>query len=405
MSVKNFEFITSRKPCYELEGFKTIDCNREFLYSQGIQYEISDRVADELKDGYKSFNNLFENKALMPPANYSEEVCDVNEELEIHNYTGMCPKNVLEVTPSKGSCSYACQYCLVTDGNHIVNISVFSNYIEKLKNSLVRNKDKNTFYYFSPKTDCFSEPHLFNGLAHEIILAFVDHFDKYPDSKVRIFIASKAGMQHLNIKHKGLSLYDCIAKIGSKIQYNGSIGIMPSYLRDILEPNVASIEERLEVLERCREVGVHASSVLAQPLILPYLTEKNTIEYMDALQKAGVDNIKPEFLTTEVKNLVLIAQFINHYDSHLLGEFFEPYLMDSNQEHLKQRSRLAPRKELCVEKLSMIRDIATERGISISICNWVKQELSKEADWVGKIDKLSSSNGYKCLGYQQNIFK
>lgn len=50
------------------------------------------------------------------------EVAPTFGELEIHNYTGMCPTNVLEVTPSKGSCACACQYCLVTDGNHAAPI-------------------------------------------------------------------------------------------------------------------------------------------------------------------------------------------------------------------------------------------------------------------------------------------
>jgi hypothetical protein len=117
-----------------------------------------------------------------------------------------------------------------------------------------------------------------------------------------------------------------------------------------------------------------------------------------------VKNIKPEFLTAEVKNLTVMAQFVHHFNPELLRDFFYPYLKASNRDHIKQRSRLAPDRAVCVEKLDMIGRVARERGITISICNWVKSELSKEAAWVGSIDALSSAAGYRCLGYQTKLF-
>jgi DNA repair photolyase len=310
----------------------------------------------------------------------------------------------LEVSPSSGSCAVACQYCLVTDGKHCKSINLYSNYTEKLANSLERNKDRELFYYFSPKTEAFSEPHLFNGLAHNIIREFIKHYNKHNDSKVRIFIATKAGMKHMNIVDKGDTIFDLLGEIGSMVQLNGSIGIMPPYLRDILEPNAAGIADRLNVLEKCREKGIWAESVLCQPLILPYLNAETIEDYCKQLAGAGVKNIKPEFLTTEIRNLVVLSQFINHFDPQKIGEFFYPYLHETNLTHIKQRSRLAPDKKVCVEKLALIEKIAKQYGISISICNWVKRELSMEADWVSKVDTQSSANGYRCLGYQTHLF-
>jgi DNA repair photolyase len=221
---------------------------------------------------------------------------------------------------------------------------------------------------------------------------------------VRVFIATKAGPRHLQVVHKGDTLLTLMGCIASRIQLNGSIGIMPQYLREVLEPNAASIEERLDVLVSCRELGMWAESVLCQPLILPYLTEENIDRYCAQLKSAGVRNIKPEFLTTEIRNLVVLAQYINHYDPELICEFFRPYLMDENQDHIKQRSRLAPERGVCVEKLKMIRDTAKQHGITISICNWVKRELSISAEWVRTIDEASAADGYRCLGYQTGLF-
>lgn len=399
-----FQIIQERPLCYALPGFQPLAIDRDLLRRAGIDYPISDDIAGQLVEGSLWFKELFTSRRLAPDNAYLETSAAVEEELVIHNYTGLCPTNVLEVTPSVGSCAYACQYCLVTDGNHAVPISVFTNYIDRLKTSLERNSDRSIFYYYSPKTEAFSEPHLFNGMAHNILRSFLDHYERRPDSQCRMFIASKAGLKHLLVRHRGDSVLGLLGRLRGKLQYNGSIGIMPEYLRNVLEPNVASFEQRLEVLEVCQALGIPAESVLAQPLILVYLTTESVEFYMRALARAGVKNIKPEFLTAEVKNLTVMAQFVHHFNPELLGEFFHPYLKQSNRDHIKQRSRLAPDRAVCVEKLDLIQRLAGEHGITISICNWVKAELSKEAAWVSSIDALSSAAGYRCLGYQTRLF-
>ncbi len=399
-----FTLLSPKPTCHDLEQFVPLKVDKSLLMGMGIDYSINKNIASSLVEGSEWFSTLYEGHNLTPGNHYEEGHTDIDEELEIHNYTGMCPKNVLEVSPSGGSCAVACQYCLVTDGNHVKPITVYTNYAEKVANSLERNRDRSIFYYFSPKTEAFSETHLYNGLAHDIIRVFVDHFDKYPDSAVRIFIATKAGPQHIEVKHKGDSLWSLMGKISSKIQVNGSIGIMPKYLQNVLEPNAATVAERLDMLVQCRELGMSAESVLCQPLLLPYLTEENVTNYMRQLRAAGVNNIKPEFLTTEIRNLVILAQYINHFDPNLIGAFFHPYLSENNQDHIKQRSRLAPKKDVCIKHLEKIRDIASQHEITISICNWVKQELGAEAKWVKNVDHESAAKGYRCLGYQTNLF-
>ncbi len=401
----DFSLLRERTICYDLEGFEPITINAELLKKLGVDYPITDTVNKELIAGSEWYRTLFVNRTLTPPKSYQEVLCDPNEELEIHNYTGICPTNVLEVSPSGGSCVAGCQYCLVTDGKHVKGIDLYTNYAEKLANSIERNKDRAIFYYFSPKTEAFSETHLFNGLAHDIMRAFVAHYKKHPDSKVRIFIASKGGPAHFGVKHNGEDLFDIMAQIPDKIQVNGSVGIMPQYLRDILEPNVASIAERMETLKECRKRGIWAESVLCQPLYLPYLNRETITEYIKTLADAGVKNIKPEFFTAEVRNLVLVAQYINHFDPDKVGEFFYPYLNESNLTHIKQRSRIAPDRKVCAEKLALIREIASAHGITISICNWVKKEVGSAAEWVKSIDKESAANGYRCLGYQTRLFE
>jgi DNA repair photolyase len=400
-----FDLLNERKPCYQIKGFTPVHIDADVLKRNGIGDAVPEEINRELAEGSEWYAMLFNNRALNPRKKYRCALTDTNAELEVHNYTGICPSNVLEISPSSGSCAAGCQYCLVTDGQHRRDILLYTNYPEKLANSLKRNKDRNLFYYFSPKTEAFSEPHIFSGMAHQILQTFITHFEQYPESGLRLFIATKAGVGHLNVKYKGASVFDLLKELSSKVQVNGSIGIMPAYLRNILEPNVAGINERLEVLQQCRKYGIWAESVLCQPLFIPYLTEDAVGHYMKLLANAGVKNIKPEFFTAEIRNIVLVAQYIHHFDSEKLGDFLRSYLPESNQKHLKQRKRLAPEKKICVEKLSMINDRARENGISVSICNWVKRELSKEAPRINQIDRKSSADGYRCLGYQTRLFK
>lgn len=401
----HFDLLYKQIPCYQIKGFAPIHLDANVLKKLGVTYSITDNINRELIAGSEWYKTLFTNRTLNPENGYTCMLTDTDNELEVHNYTGMCPTHVLEVSPSAGSCAAGCQYCLVTDGKHIKDIVLYTNYAEKLANSLKRNKDRKIFYYFSPKTEAFSETHLFNGMAHKILKTFIAHFEKYPESHVRLFIATKAGMKHLQVKHESADVFDLLKELSSKVQLNGSIGIMPAYMRNILEPNVAGIDERLEVLQQCRKHGIWAESVLCQPLFIPYLTKNTVGNYIKRLAEAGVKNIKPEFFTAEIRNIVLIAQYINHFDPDKLGDFFQPYLHESNQTHLKQRSRLAPDKKTCVEKLSLINDIACENGITISLCNWVKRKLSQENQCISQIDRESSANGYCCLGYQTKLFE
>ncbi len=400
----DFQILRERILYYDLPSFQPIEITEELLKSQGVDYPLTDDVKRQLKAGYDYYCTIFRNKALNPKRCYNEAMCDPAEELEIHNYTGMCPKNVLEVSPSVGSCAVGCQYCLVTDGKQVENITLFTNYCDKLAASLERNAQRAIYYYFSPKTEAFSETHLFNGMAHNIMRTFVAHYRKHPDSKCRIFIASKAGPEHFNVVHEGETLFDIMAQIPDKIQVNGSVGIMPPYLRDILEPYAATIDERMQTLVEMRKRGILAESVLCQPLFLPYMTDATIAEYLDTLAATGVKNIKPEFFTAEIKNIVLVAQYVNHFDPTKLGELFYPYLHAENQTHIKQRSRLAPDRNTCGRMLAKIKEMAMERGITISICNWVKREVGSAQEWVKGIDSESAANGWRCLGYQTRLF-
>ena len=390
---------------YDLLGFQPIIIDEDFLRDLGITSSISDETARMLREGSERFKLRYEKQTLTPSSQFHGAEINFDNPLEVHNYTGMCPTFVYELTPSEGACSIACQYCLVSDGDHCQPTVVWGNYPEHVRRILDDKKDERAFYYFSPKTEALAESHLQMGIVHGVLGAFDEHYREYPDSKARMFMATKGGPTHFQYRHDGETVIDCLSKLSGKVQVNGSIGIMPSHLRDVLEPNAPSIEDRLEALKMCQQQGLFAESVLAQPLLLPYMQDETLHEYFGQLSAAGIRNIKPEFLTVDIPNLVAIAQFVHHFDPELLKELMEGYVHEENQNHLKQRSRLAPDRKQSIEMLKKLQELAAQYDISISICNWVKSQLVPLDPSLAEIDSGSKAQGYRCLGYQTNILK
>ncbi len=380
------------------ENIRTLNINEAFLRELGVDCCISQETLSGLESGCLKFSKLFQNRNLTSPKSYRLIDTEITD-LEVHNYTGLCPTNVLEVNPSSGSCSISCLYCLVTDGDQIKPIIVHENYPELVARELERHKQDKVFFYFSPKTDAFSEPLLNLGISHKILRTFIEHYQQNPGSKPRLFIATKAGRKNLEAKFEGDSVFGLLEKLGKKVQFNSSIGIMPDYLREVLEPNAASFDERIDVMKKCQDAEIFAFSVLTQPVIPCYMDLVDS--YIKKMAGAWIENIKPEFLTVNMENMAIVSQYINHFDKNRLKSFLELYISKKNQDHRKQRCRTAPDRTFSLNGIMNIIEKAREYGISVSICNWVKSQLPVD---ISDSLKLAESRGYKCLGYQEKMF-
>lgn len=394
------ESVKSGKP-YSLEGFSPIALNREFLHRIGVLRDLDKAVIDQLESGANKFRALLESGTLTAPLEFRVSNELLKQPLSIHNYTSICPQNVFELNPSSGACSLSCLYCLVNDGNQREQVVVHMDYPSLVRQELENHKNSAHFFYFSPKVDAFSEPLLVTGVAHSILEEFVRHYDVHPDSKVRLFIASKAGPKQLFYQKNNTTILDLLEKIGKKVQFNGSVGIMPDCLREVLEPNAPSVDDRINAIRLCQERGIYARSVLAQPVIACYVSDSLLDYYFKKISSAGIENIKPEFLTVNFENLAIVAQYINHFDPEKLAPFLNEYIAMDNRNHVKQRNRTAPSRALSALLLEQISNAASKYGISISLCNWVASQVHPD----GCITAKSASNGFVCLGYQKRMFE
>jgi DNA repair photolyase len=394
--------IYSREPdVYNIPGFNPQIIDRDYLKNLGVTAVPDDDTLEGLRLGSENFIKRLEAKTVIPAPNVEIAQIDVNSDLEIHNYTSRCPTLTYEVSPVRG-CFVGCLYCLVTDGVHEQKLIAYDNYDELIYNHLKLHKDNEHYYYFSPKTEAFQEATLDTGIAHKILRAFIRHFEEFPDSKCRVFIASKAGVKHLLVKDEtGETIIDLFKKLRGKMQFNTSLSIMPDSVRAIVEPYSAPISERMAAVRLCQENDILSNSALVQPIFPSFLNIKLTAEFFQMLKDNNIINFKPEFLTVCMENLAWIGQLLGEQDKDLERKLYDFYLAPENKDHRKKRGRTAPNRAWC---LDTIRDLMLEAktyGISTSICYWVRNAIGIPEEMIPIINE----NGFQCLGYQRKLFE
>jgi len=373
--------------------------NQDYLDQLGVSVLPSVETLAGLMAGSRFFEERLGNGKLVPRPQVELAEIDLNSNFEIHNYTGACPVLTYEINPVQG-CNVGCLYCLVTDGVHEQELKAYTNYHLLVRRILKEKNGERHYYYYSPKTEAFQEPTLQTGIAHNILREFIAHFKENPKSLARIFIASKAGIKQLMVKHEGESILDLFIQLKDRMQFNTSLSIMPDYLRDALEPYAAPIAERLEAVKACQANGVMSNSALVQPIVAPYLTDENMRDFFAKLKAAGIINFKPEFLTACMENLAMIGQLQGYYDKGMEKTLYEYYISPENSDHKKQRGRTAPNRDLSRQYFERLMNIAAEYGITTSVCYWVRGQLKIST----KMVPLVNSNGFQCLGYQRRLF-
>ena len=385
---------------YNLEGFEPRMVDDAYLATLGVKTIPSAETLEGLRRGSELFKKRLEEGTVIPRPKLELAEIDLDEEPEIHNYTGKCPTLTYEINPTIG-CNVGCMYCLVTDGVHEQQLRTFTNYDLYVRKLLEDHYGEQHYYYFSPKTEALQEPTLQTGVAHKILREFIRHYEKHPDSKARLFMATKGGEKQLRYEYEGESILDLFIQLKDRMQFNTSVSIMPHNLRCILEPYAATIDERLAAVRLCQENGIMANSALVQPIVVPYLTPENIQEFFGMLHENGIINYKPEFLTCCMENLAMIGQLLGYFDKDMERELYDYYIAPENADHRKQRGRTAPNRTTSIDYIKRMIGVTNTMDMSISICYWVRQQLGISEEMIPTINR----NGFQCLGYQSRLFE
>lgn len=384
----------------ELQGFDPVVVDQAYLHALGVDLEPALETLAGLEQGSRALMRRLEAGILVPRSRVTLAEIDLDSELEVHNYTGACPTLTYEINPVQG-CHVGCQYCLVTDGSHEQDLTVWSNYPALVARVLEEKHRERHFFYFSPKTEALQEPTLQTGVAHEILRVFLRHYERHPDSLARLFFASKGGVRQLGVRHDGESVLDLFERLAPWMQFNTSVSIMPPELRRVLEPYASSLEDRLGAVRLCQQRGVLANSALVQPILTPWLSPGRLDGFFAQLAEAGIINVKPELLTVSPACLAMLGQIAGHFDRGLERALYQAYLAPDNRDHKKQRDRTAPDKARSIAAIEQLVQAAAAHGISASVCFWVRNALGIDEATIPVINR----HGFQCLGYQTRLFE
>jgi DNA repair photolyase len=384
----------------DLVGFVPRIVDRAYLSELGVLLVPAEATLAGLVRGSQLLERRLALGKLAPRPRVLLTQTDPGGRLEIHNYTGACPTLTYEINPVSG-CHVGCLYCLVTDGSHEQELTVLTNYAELVSRALEERHAERHFFYFSPKTEAFQEPTLQTGVAHQILLAFIDHYERHPGSLARLFIASKAGVRQLEFEYRGASILSLLEQLAPRMQFNTSVSLMPDCLRRLLEPNAPPLEERLAAVQLCQAHGIFARSALVQPVVTPFFDAASVGFLFAQLARAGIINFKPELLTVNPECLAVLGQIIGYTDRDAERGLYEAYLAPSNARHKKQRERIAPERAISLAVVERMLREGDRHGMTASICYWVRESLGISESVIPSINR----NGFQCLGYQTRLFE
>ena len=239
---------------------------------------------------------------------------------------------------------------------------------------------KKSFYYFSPKTDCFQKVLLESGITEKII-------DILNKNKARYLIVTKGDLS--TYPH----IFKKITKAKDRVQILVSYGMPDEKTRLILEPQALSLKKRLAFAKKCKLAGLQVVGIL-EPL-LPLDDIKYVFKIMDKFKKIGIDHFAIDFMRISNYTLQKIKTQLPELFVKIESTF---NTSDTKKETfrtgpLKERMvvRFAPSEKYLREKFDDIKKYATSINATVSVCNVFNlQNFNKEA----------GHRGYVCMGIQ-----
>ncbi|MCD6385707.1 radical SAM protein [Candidatus Sumerlaeota bacterium] len=181
-------------------------------------------------------------------------------------------------------CPNECFYCYSQSYEFVPSwgtVAYYENTLERLRAELPRMKKKPELVYFST----YSEPFL---PIEQILSAQFEIMKMLLEQKVRVLISTKG-----KIPHRFVSLF---AEYPGMVHVQVGITTVNDRVRELIEPNASSVDERLDNLKRLRGSGVSVEARI-DPLI-PGLTDGN--ESLDSLMreivKCGVRDAVASYL-------------------------------------------------------------------------------------------------------------
>ncbi|EMS72682.1 hypothetical protein [Ruminiclostridium cellobioparum] len=302
--------------------------------------------------------------------------------IKIHSNTPTCPL-IYEIVPVMG-CEFQCTYCNALgqeDTEKFLPVKVDTQYPEFLRNEIKKHKavNKNPLYYYCPKSDCFQKPLMETGVTRGILEVLRDE------------------QCHYILVTKGVptdDLFKLLVETREKCQVIITYGMPAEEIRQAVEPCAAALEERITFAKACVAAGIQTAAIL-EPLF-PFKDLSFVGGIMDRFIEAGVDHFAIDFARVTHGCLERIAKQIPEH----IDEFKEIYIRDNshNEDYRTANDthviRYSPPKEYMLEKFNSIKQMAEQRGSTVSICN---------SFGFDGFNNEAQKRGYICMGINMDM--
>lgn len=262
-------------------------------------------------------------------------------------------------------CIHKCVYCYtkgysVYPGDDVIEL--YEGMVKRIADEISRKRNKPKAVYFCPSCDPFQPVEQIQQTSFEVMKMLLDK-----GIGVQFVTKGKIAEQTLQLFEQKSSLV-C-----------GQIGIttVDNNIRQIVEPNTATVEEKLGQLKRLNDAHVKMS-MRCDPLIHGLMDSARQIEDLfTATAETGCKEIAISFLFLRPAITKSLSQNIN--DKELLDRILKPYA-NSIQLPIGVKNSVGTMLPTAVRKtiFSRIQKIAKKYGLSIHICGCKNPDVTSE---------------------------
>jgi len=260
-------------------------------------------------------------------------------------------------------CPYECRYCYAQSFRSHPGpgkVTFYANTLDLLRRELPRKRKKPALVYFSTACEPFV-PH------QHILTCLYGVMELLLDSSVFLLISTKS-----QIPERFLELF---AQHPGEVHVQVGLTTTDDGVRQLLEPNATTVEERLGTLRALVERGVQTEARI-DPLT-PELTdsEESFVSLCEGIAQCGVRHAAASYLFLRRANYRRIAaglggrgfrEMVNRLYTHQIEKYCGGGTIRI----------VAP--EYRRQKYEMLRSIATECGIELRLCQCKNPDVTTE---------------------------
>ena len=281
-----------------------------------------------------------------------------------------CLTKIPTINISAG-CSHNCVYCYSKGYSNYPGdntVTIYGNLVEKLSSELARKRKLPYAVYFCPSCDPFQP-------AKEILACSYELMELLLKKNIGAQFVTKGFVpdQFMNLFSKHTNLV------------SGQIGISctDEDVRRILEPQAASISDRLKTLKALTNLRIDVA-VRADPLICGITDSDSQIEDLcKTISENGVKQLAVSYLF--LRPVIKTSLESNISDKNLLRKIVEPYKTGNRVKIGTSNSfGLALPSDLREQGYKRIKTIAQKFEIAVHICGCKNNDIVSESCHISK---------------------